>query len=81
MWAMQGRQVGRTMTSVATTGDHERGSNRCWLTTTRSSVCSDHVDRLLWAMWVFAAVWGFIVNFRRDDHSGWAKALWAISSS
>ena len=32
----------------------------------------------LWAMWLFAAVWSFIDNFRRQDHSGWAKALWAL---
>jgi predicted PurR-regulated permease PerM len=32
----------------------------------------------LWAAWLFAAIWAFIDNFRRRDHSGWAKALWAI---
>ena len=32
----------------------------------------------LWAMWIFAAVWSFIDNFRRSDHSGWAKAFWAL---
>ena len=32
----------------------------------------------LWAMWLFAAIWAFIDNFRRHDHSGWAKALWAL---
>ena len=32
----------------------------------------------LWAMWLFAAIWSFIDNFRRDDHSGWAKASWAL---
>ena len=32
----------------------------------------------LWAGWWFAAIWSFIDNFRRHDHSGWAKALWAL---
>jgi ABC-type multidrug transport system permease subunit len=26
----------------------------------------------------FAVVWAFIDNFRRTDHSGWAKAGWAL---
>jgi ABC-type multidrug transport system permease subunit len=26
----------------------------------------------------FAVVWAFIDNFRRSDHSGWAKAGWAL---
>jgi hypothetical protein len=25
---------------------------------------------------VFAVIWAFIDNFRRHDHSGWAKAGW-----
>ena len=37
---------------------------------------------LLW-WWVlfsifFAVIWAFIDNFRRHDHSGWAKAGWAL---
>jgi hypothetical protein len=32
----------------------------------------------LWAGWWFAAIWSFIDNFRRHDHSGWAKAGWAL---
>jgi hypothetical protein len=32
----------------------------------------------LWAAWIFAVIWVFIDNFRRRDHSGWAKAVWAI---
>ena len=32
----------------------------------------------LWAAWIFVVIWVFIDNFRRRDHSGWAKALWAI---
>ena len=32
----------------------------------------------LWAAWLFAAIWSFIDNFRRDDHGGFAKAAWAI---
>jgi hypothetical protein len=32
----------------------------------------------LWAVWIFAVIWVFIDNFRRRDHSGWAKAVWAI---
>jgi hypothetical protein len=31
-----------------------------------------------WMAWWFAAIWSFIDNFRRQDHSGWAKAVWAI---
>ena len=26
----------------------------------------------------FAVIWAFIDNFRRHDHSGWAKAGWAF---
>ena len=32
----------------------------------------------LWAAWIFAVIWSFVDNFRRRDHSGWAKALWAL---
>jgi Phospholipase_D-nuclease N-terminal len=32
----------------------------------------------MWAAWWFAAIWSFIDNFRRHDHSGWAKAGWAL---
>ena len=32
----------------------------------------------IWGAWLFAAIWSFIDNFRRRDHSGWAKALWAL---
>ena len=28
-------------------------------------------------MWIFVVINVFIDNFRRSDHSGWAKALWA----
>ena len=27
---------------------------------------------------LFTIVWAFIDNFRRPDHSGWAKAGWAL---
>jgi hypothetical protein len=37
---------------------------------------------LLWWWFVFAIffaiIWAFIDNFRRPDHSGWAKAGWAL---
>ena len=33
----------------------------------------------IWAGWIFAVAWVFIDNFRRRDHSGWAKALWALA--
>ena len=26
----------------------------------------------------FGIIWAFIDNFRRHDHSGWAKAGWAL---
>jgi hypothetical protein len=29
--------------------------------------------------YVFALIWAFIDNFRRRDHSGWAKAGWFIT--
>jgi predicted PurR-regulated permease PerM len=32
----------------------------------------------LWAAWIFAVIWVFVDNFRRRDHSGWAKALWTL---
>ncbi len=27
---------------------------------------------------VFGVIWVFIDNFRRTDHGGWAKAIWAV---
>ena len=36
---------------------------------------------VIFAMWflvVFTVVWAFIDNFRRHDHSGWAKAVWML---
>jgi hypothetical protein len=33
----------------------------------------------LWVGWIFAVSWVFIDNFRRQDHSGWANALWALA--
>jgi ABC-type multidrug transport system permease subunit len=37
---------------------------------------------LLWGFFLFsiffAVVWAFVDNFRRADHSGWAKAGWAL---
>jgi hypothetical protein len=33
----------------------------------------------LWAAWIFAVIWVFIDNFRRRDHHGLAKALWALA--
>ena len=32
----------------------------------------------LFVLWIFIVVWVFIDNFRRTDHSGWAKALWFL---
>ena len=32
----------------------------------------------MWAIIVFTVVYAFIDNFRRHDHSGWAKAGWAL---
>jgi len=29
-------------------------------------------------LWVFIVIWIFIDNFRRTDHSGWAKAIWFL---
>lgn len=34
--------------------------------------------RFFWAAWIFAVIWSFIDNFRRHDHSGFAKAVWAL---
>ena len=37
---------------------------------------------ICWWFFVFAVffgvIWAFIDNFRRHDHSGWAKAGWAL---
>ena len=37
---------------------------------------------ILWFFFVFSiffgVIWAFIDNFRRRDHSGWAKAGWAL---
>jgi Phospholipase_D-nuclease N-terminal len=32
----------------------------------------------LFVLWIFIVIWAFIDNFRRSDHSGWAKALWFL---
>jgi quinol-cytochrome oxidoreductase complex cytochrome b subunit len=32
----------------------------------------------LWMLWIFIVIWAFVDNFRRTDHSGWAKALWFL---
>jgi hypothetical protein len=32
----------------------------------------------VWVMWIFVVIYVFIDNFRRRDHSGWAKALWTV---
>jgi Phospholipase_D-nuclease N-terminal len=32
----------------------------------------------LFVLWIFIVIWVFIDNFRRRDHSGWAKALWFV---
>ena len=32
-------------------------------------------------LWIFTVIWVFIDNFRRHDHHGVAKALWARASS
>jgi 4-amino-4-deoxy-L-arabinose transferase-like glycosyltransferase len=29
-------------------------------------------------LWIFIVVWALFDNFRRKDHSGWAKALWFL---
>jgi hypothetical protein len=32
----------------------------------------------VWVMWITVVIYCFIDNFRRQDHSGWAKALWTV---
>jgi hypothetical protein len=32
----------------------------------------------MWVLWIFIVIWCFIDNFRRTDHSGWAKGLWFV---
>jgi Phospholipase_D-nuclease N-terminal len=32
----------------------------------------------VWVMWIFVVIRVFIDNFRRQDHSGFAKAMWTI---
>ena len=32
----------------------------------------------LFALWIFVVIWCFVDNFRRHDHSGWAKAVWTL---
>ena len=32
----------------------------------------------LFFLWIFLVIWVFVDNFRRKDHSGWAKALWFL---
>jgi hypothetical protein len=32
----------------------------------------------LWFLVIFVIIWALFDNFRRKDHSGWAKALWFL---
>ena len=32
----------------------------------------------LWVAWIWVLIMALSDNFRRHDHSGWAKALWTI---
>ena len=32
----------------------------------------------MFVLWIFIVIWVFIDNFRRKDHSGWAKGLWFL---
>jgi hypothetical protein len=32
----------------------------------------------IWVMWIFVVISVFLDNFRRRDHSGFAKAMWTI---
>ena len=32
----------------------------------------------LFVLVLFVILWAFVDNFRRKDHSGWAKALWFL---
>ena len=32
----------------------------------------------LFVLWIFIVIWTLIDNFRRRDHSGWAKAVWLL---
>ena len=32
----------------------------------------------VWVMWIFVVIHVFLDNFRRQDHSGLAKAVWTI---
>ena len=48
--------------------------------TIRSWGVLEHLALLaMFALWIFVVIfWVFIDNFRRSDHSGWAKALWCF---
>jgi hypothetical protein len=32
----------------------------------------------IWVMWISVVIMVFIDNFRRTDHSGFAKAMWTV---
>jgi Phospholipase_D-nuclease N-terminal len=32
----------------------------------------------VWVMWIFVVINVFLDNFRRHDHSGFAKAMWTV---
>jgi hypothetical protein len=32
----------------------------------------------VWVIWISIVIMVFLDNFRRTDHSGWAKAMWTI---
>jgi len=32
----------------------------------------------VWVMWIAVVISVFLDNFRREDHSGWAKAVWTL---
>ena len=31
-----------------------------------------------WVIWIYVVIRVFIDNFERQDHGGWAKAMWTI---
>ena len=48
------------------------------LTIFRWSVAWSNFIFFLMAAVFFTVIWAFIDDFRRPDHSGWAKAGWAF---
>ena len=77
-WAMRSGRNRRSIVMIAAWRQELRGPPMLAYDYPLLGVFWTMMFFFLWASWLFAAIWAFIDNFRRQDHSGLAKAAWAI---